>query len=99
MIYLDVIEHLKVDLQIMTDTSPAGVALEAYLKSLIETAHSRIREEGITLNGSIADRNLVEQYAAYLYRARKTEDTTMPRALRYGLNNRLLSEKMKKGLA
>ena len=99
MIYLDVMEHLKVDLQIMTDTSPAGVALEAYLKSLIQTAHSRIREEGIVLDGSVADRNLVEQYAAYLYRSRKSGETTMPRALRYGLNNRLLSQKMKAGLA
>lgn len=98
---IDVMNHLKVDLQIITTEGTEGDALTDYLKSLIQTAKSRIQEEGITLTGDPNDRNLIEQYAAWLYRSRKSEKAAekMPRPLRYGLNNRLLTEKMKKGLS
>lgn len=98
---IDVMNHLKVDLQIITTEGVEGDALTDYLKSLIQTAKSRIHEEGITLTGDPNDRNLIEQYAAWLYRSRKGEKAAekMPRPLRYGLNNRLLAEKMKKGLS
>lgn len=96
----DVMNALKVDLQIISTEGAEGDALNDYLKSLIQTAKSRIREEGITLTGDPNDRNLIEQYAAWLYRSRKSDKAaeTMPRPLRYGLNNRLFAEKMKKGL-
>lgn len=54
------------------------------------------------------DANIIVMYAAYLYRNRAVDERTigsyntaafasqgMPRMLRYALNNRLLSEKMK----
>lgn len=78
---------LKIDLQISTP------AMDEYLFNLMDEAREKIKEEGITLSdSSISDGMLVEMYAAYLYRQRKSGDA-MPRMLRYALNNRLFSEK------
>lgn len=78
---------LKIDLQISTS------AMDEYLFNLMDEAREKIKEEGITLSdSSISDGMLVEMYAAYLYRHRKSGDA-MPRMLRYALNNRLFSEK------
>lgn len=64
-----------------------------YLTQLIDVAKQSIAREGITLQDTLEDHNLVVMYTAYLYRKR-TEDTgAMPRMLRYALNNRLFSEK------
>ena len=99
MIALDILNHLKTDLQIHTETgtdaTPEDAALDEYLKTLIQTAEAEIAEKGIVLEGSVRDRNLVERYAAYLYRERKGTVTEMPRSLRLGLNNRLLAQKMR----
>lgn len=99
MIDLDIMNHLKTDLQIRTETgedaTPEDIALDAYLKTLIQTAQENIADMGITLEGSVRDRNLVEQYAAYLYRSRKGDASEMPRSLRAGLNDRLFSRKMR----
>lgn len=65
-----------------------------YLIQLLDVAETEIEREGITLNESIADINLVIMYAAYLYRSRNEDSVGIPRMLRYALNNRLLSEKM-----
>lgn len=81
---------LRVDLGI------TATAFSARLLSRIRTAQQRIAEEGITLQDTEADRDLVIMYAAWLWRSRVTGDG-MPRMLRYALNNRLLSEKASEG--
>ena len=67
-----------------------------YLKFLIDASKEKIAEEGITLDlNKSGDVNLVVMYAAYLFRKRAEDNPVMPRMLRYALNNRLFSEKMK----
>ncbi|MBQ6322596.1 MAG: hypothetical protein IJI24_06960 [Lachnospiraceae bacterium] len=66
---------------------------DTYLGNLINVAKQSIAREGITLNGSLEDDNLIVMYASYLYRKRAEDNPGMPRMLRYALNNRLLSEK------
>ena len=78
---------LKVDLQISTDK------MDVYLDKVIDAAKSYIVTEGINLDCSNGDGMLVEMYAAYLYRRRREENVTMPRMLRWTLNNRLFSQK------
>ena len=78
---------LKVDLQISTDK------MDVYLDKVIDAAKSYINTEGINLDCSAGDGMLVEMYAAYLYRRRREENVTMPRMLRWALNNRLFSQK------
>lgn len=58
----------------------------------IRAAQSRILREGITLEDTTDDRDLVVMYAAYLWRSRSTGEE-MPRMLRYALNNRLFAAK------
>lgn len=75
-----------------------------YLKQLIDTSKERIKAEGITLGDSVEDMQLVEMYAAYLYRRRtgnnegyNTEALNpqgMPYMLRLALNNRIFAEAM-----
>ena len=79
---------LKTDLQISVD------AYDDLLNKYILLAKKNIETEGITLTESAEDGMLVETYAAWLARKRK-ENVPMSRMLRYMLNNRLLSEKMK----
>lgn len=73
---------LKFDLQITTDK------LDPYLSALLEGAATEIRREGIPLSDTLEDGLLVIQYAAYLYRKRREQDTAMPQFLRWMLNNR-----------
>lgn len=79
---------LKTDLQISVD------AYDDLLNKYILLAKKNIETEGIKLTESAEDGMLVETYAAWLARKRK-ENVPMSRMLRYMLNNRLLSEKMK----
>lgn len=79
----EILAALKVDLQIST------TAMDVYLGQLITAAQTYISAEGIVLTDSIGDGMLVEMYAAYLYRRRREENVTMPRMLRWALNNRL----------
>ena len=64
----------------------------AYLTQIINAAMAMIRREGITLENSAEDEQLVEMYAAYLVRKRASNEG-MPRMLRWALNNRLFSQK------
>lgn len=97
---IEILVPLKVDLQISTN------ALDMpYLLPLIAESRALIAREGITLRDTVDDGMLVEMYAAYLYRARKSSNdstvyrsvafgtSTMPQMLRLALNNRLFSEK------
>ena len=80
-------EILKIDLQLMT------TAFDKYLDHLLQAAEEKITREGIILTQSAEDEQLRIMYAAWLYRKRASEDTTMPRMLRWALNNRLVSQK------
>lgn len=64
----------------------------AYLTQVIRAAQSFMEREGISLNDSVEDLQLVELYAAYLVRKRATQEA-MPRMLRWALNNRAFSPK------
>lgn len=85
-----ILEMLKSNLDTTTSVK------DKYLKFLIDASKEKIAEEGITLDLSKSgDVNLVVMYAAYLFRKRAEDNPVMPRMLRYALNNRLFSEKMK----
>lgn len=86
---------LKMDLQISTN------ALDTLLESAMKSAKSAIEREGISLvtddnDGGLVpeDAELVRTYAAFLWSKRR-EDVGMPRNLRWRLNNRLFSQKVK----
>lgn len=67
--------------------------LDPYLLSLLSVAQAEIEREGIELTDSIPDGMLCVSYAAFLYRKRADSEFSMPRHLRWSLNQRLLSEK------
>ena len=79
---------LKIELGITTDAY--NDRLIVYLK----TAQERIIEEGADLTDSVEDGLLTIQYAAWMWRCRDTGNG-MPRMLRYALNNRIFSRKMR----
>ena len=78
---------LKNDLQILTEAN------DAYLTALLQQAQIAITQEGIILGSDYQSALIQVQYAAYLFRKRAAADTTMPRFLRYQLNNMLMSQK------
>lgn len=83
------IDMLRTDLGITTNKY--DVRLYQYL----ETAQSMIKTEGITIDDDDPqDQQLVISYAAWMWRKRDNMEG-MPRMLRYQLNNRLMSQKMK----
>lgn len=80
---------LKIDLGITT------TAYDERLMQYIKSSYEAILEEGITLNSaSMKDQQLVILYSAWLWRKRDNGEG-MPRMIRYALNNRLFSEKMR----
>lgn len=93
-----VLSLLKADLELRNSIN------DDYLTSLIGVAQSRIEAEGITLGNTEDDIQLVEMYAAYLYRKRAVSSESystaalnpqgMPYMLRLALNNRIFAEKM-----
>ena len=78
---------LKQDLQLLTP------AHDEYLKTLLSLAKSAIEREGIILEDNIECDMAVVYYSAYLFRKRASNDTAMPRFLRYQLNNILMSQR------
>ncbi len=79
---------LKRDLQLRTSSN------DEYLSFLLSGAKKLIEQEGITLIEGDTNCDMVQiQYAAYLFRRRGGEETSMPRFLRYELNNLLFSQK------
>lgn len=75
-----------------------GITTSAYdnrLTQYIKSAYKAISIEGIVLDAEDdLDKQLVTMYAAWLWRRRDTGEG-MPRMIRYALNNRLFSQKMK----
>lgn len=90
----DILKILQSDLNFLVVDEPLKVQLTHY----IDTAKSLIQREGVTLVApfSVEDGELIEMYAAYLFRKRATGEA-MPRMLRWALNNRLFGEKAKAG--
>lgn len=88
MLDVDLLAMLKIDL---------GITAKAYderLMQYLQAAKAEITREGITLLETMEDDQLVVMYAAWSWRKRDTGEG-MPRMLRYALNNRLFSEKMR----
>lgn len=80
---------LKVDLGITT------TAYDGRLRQYLDAARSAIETEGITIDDTlVSDGNLIVMYAAHLWRKRDTQEG-MPRMLRWMMNNRLFSEKLR----
>lgn len=83
------IDMLRTDLGITTNK------YDVRLMQYLESAESEIKEEGITVNlENVKDQQLVAMYAAWMWRKRDSMEG-MPRMLRYMLNNRLMSQKMR----
>lgn len=79
---------VKGDLQLLTNSN------DAYLEKLLQFAKSAMQREGIEYNeGDIECEMICCHYAAYLFRKRGGENTSMPRFLRYELNQLLFSQK------
>lgn len=79
---------LKQDLQMLT------TANDDFLGTLLDLAAGAIQREGIKLIEDDTECDMAQvQYAAYLFRKRAAADTTMPRFLRWQLNNLLFSQK------
>lgn len=84
----DKLKILKQDLQMLTSSN------DSFLSSLLDTAATAVQREGITLVENDMDIDMaVIQYAAYLFRKRASNETEMPRFLRWRLNNILFSQK------
>lgn len=76
-----------------------GISVNSYdtrLGQYIKAAEASITREGVTLNDeAIDDVQLTVMYAAWMWTRREPNGEGMPRMLRYKLNNRIFSEKMK----
>ena len=76
---------LKVDLGI------SATVYDERLTARLDTAMERITAEGVTLQDTVGDKDLVLMYAAWLWRGR-VEQSPMGRMLRVALNNRVFGE-------
>lgn len=86
----DLLAMLKTDTGISTDV------YDERLTQYIKSAKAEIEREGISFPSdlNVTDAQLVIMYAGWMWRKRATGED-MPRMLRYALNNRIFSEKMK----
>lgn len=79
---------LKQNLQMITGAN------DEFLNRLLEQSSAAIKTEGIRLEENNIECDMaVIDYAAYLFRKRASQDTAMPRFLRYNLNNLLFKQK------
>lgn len=93
------LEMLKIDLGIST------TAYDERLEQYLASAQAEIVREGIVFPDDLSaeDMQLVVMYAAWMWRRRDGETGkygsggSMPRMLRYILNNRLFAQKMQEG--
>lgn len=100
-----ILTMLKQGLEIITDYMDAEskAAKDLELMQYVQTAEVYIEHEGIVLQDVVDDQMLVSMYAMWLYDKRKTTGSkytsyyiqNMPRMLRYNLNNRLFSQKVR----
>ena len=86
------VARLKLNLSLTTK------AYDDYLGQLLDAASGMIAREGINLNTKCEeDAQILVMYAAYPFRKRAEDNPVMPRMLRYALNNRLFSQKIREG--
>lgn len=87
----DILKILQADLNLLSLDETRTAQLTHYIAS----AKSLIAREGVALSTpySIEDGQLIEMYAAYLFRKRESGDG-MPRMLRWALNNRIFGGKV-----
>lgn len=80
---------VKSDLQMTTSAN------DILLEHLLQYGEQALRDEGLTLDldSDLQSNLLTVQYAAYLFRKRASENTEMPRFLRYGINQMLWKQK------
>lgn len=85
----DILTILQADLNILAPDATRTAQLQQY----VQAAKTFIEREGVVLSTpySIEDGQLIEMYAAYLFRKRDN-DTGMPRMLRWALNNRIFGQ-------
>lgn len=83
------LEMLKINLGIRS------TAYDERLLQLLEASKSQIEQEGVQnlSEDNPLDAQLIVDYAEWLWRRRDTKES-MPRMIRYALNNRVFSEKM-----
>ena len=79
-----------------TDLGITSTAYDERLEQYISSAKEMITREGVelSLDDFNEDMQLVVMYAAWLWRRRDSGEG-MPRMLRYTLNNRIFSQKMR----
>lgn len=84
----------------LIDLAIAAIKREGINLSYDDTANAsrgdasdRIQDTGDGQALNSEDSMLIEMYAAFLFRKRREAEVSMPRALRWQLNNRLLSQK------
>lgn len=82
-----------------TDLAISSTAYDARLEQYLTSAQAEIVREGVTFPDTLAveDMQLIVMYASYMWRKRDGNETGMPRMLRYLLNQRVISQKMKAG--
>ena len=76
------LEALRTDLGLTT------TAYDDRLKQYLQTARTEIEREHVTLTDTVADGNLIVQYAAWMWRKRDTGEG-VPRMIRWQINNRI----------
>lgn len=83
----DVLTILCADLNLLEPDDTRKEQLQQYIRAAVKF----ISREGVELSApySVEDGQLIEMYAAYLFRKRDS-DSGMPRMLRWALNNRIL---------
>lgn len=86
---MDLLAMLKRNLQLLSQSN------DDFLNELLKSTDSFIQREGIVDDGSDEYKMIKVQYAAYLFRKRDAPDTSMPRYLRYEMNNLLFAQKSK----
>lgn len=80
---------LKIDLGISASTTIYDERLSAYLNQAVE----EIKREGADLlEETVGNDQIIVAYASWRWRTRDTQ-AGMPRALRYSLNNLIMSQK------
>lgn len=84
----DLLAALKIDLGIMNTT-----AYDERLTQYIEAAQDFITREGVALQDTPEDNQIVINYAAWMWRNRD-HHAGMPRMIRWQLNNRVFSQHM-----
>ena len=85
----DIMQLLQIDLGFVT----LDELRQKQLKQLVDAAVGFIAREGLQLAApfTVEEAQLVEMYAAYLFRKRDTGEA-MPRMLRWALNNAILAQ-------